>query len=159
MKKVNSKIPKVVFRIIECGCALIVALIVICLIRQNLIHKPLKLESIEYIEKIRLVVETVADGGEVKELILTDKKEISDFAETVGDVKAKRIINGGGGDAEWTCYVEIYYSDDYTGDVVDYFRFYGEQILFGREAEGPAYRMLEDEEERLRNHFLSMSDR
>lgn len=129
--------------------AIFVAILLGTFIWLNFIHKPIKIKDIDSVEKIEISIDNKTLSS--LELTITEKDLIREFCNEMGEVKAKRIFNGGGGDADITIYTRVYY----TGDKAEtYMVIYGNQILLREGKE--AYRMNESDAEKLHEYFLQL---
>lgn len=144
----EEKSYEVVVKVAILGALCFFALNLICA-SFNFIHKPIKIKDINSVEKIEISIDNKTLSS--LELTITEKDLIREFCNEMGEVKAKRIFNGGGGDADITIYTRVYY----TGDKAEtYMVIYGNQILLREGKE--AYRMNESDAEKLHEYFLQL---
>lgn len=144
----EEKSYEVVVKVAILGALCFFALNLIC-DSFNFIHKPIKIKDIDSVEKIEISIDNKTLSSH--ELTITEKDLIREFCNEMGEVKAKRIFNGGGGDADITIYTRVYY----TGDKAEtYMVIYGNQILLREGKE--AYRMNESDAEKLHEYFLQL---
>lgn len=81
---------------------------------------------------------------------ITEKDLMQDFCNEMSEIKAKRIVNGGGKDSNITIYIRVYYS----GERLEYYTIYGNQILLNDGKK--AYQMNDSESEKMREYFLRL---
>ena len=81
---------------------------------------------------------------------ITEKDLMQDFCNEMSEIKAKRIVNGGGEDSNITIYIRVYYS----GERIEYYTIYGNQILLNDGKK--AYQMNDSESEKMREYFLRL---
>lgn len=129
--------------------AIFVAILLGTFIWLNFIHKPIKIKDINSVEKIEISIDNKTLSS--LELTITEKDLIREFCNEMGEVKAKRIFNGGGGDADITIYTRVYYAGD---KAETYMVIYGNQILLKEGKE--AYRMNESDAEKIHEYFLQL---
>ena len=78
---------------------------------------------------------------------ITEKDLMRDFCNEMSEIKAKRIVNGGGKDSNITIYIRVYYS----GERLEYYTIYGNQILLNDGKK--AYQMNDSESEKMREYL------
>lgn len=125
----------------------------IILIWQNISYKPIKIKSADFVEKIEIVLTIKEETTVSYDLEITEKDALREFVNRINNIKAKKILNGGGGEAETFINIKVYYSDNYNGKKLGYCVIYGNQILLS-EGGKEAYRMNETDSESLLQYIL-----
>ena len=118
---------------------------------QNINFKPIKINDVASVEKIEISLEIIENNNmSLYKSEITEKDLMQDFCNEMSEIKAKRIVNGGGEDSNITIYIRIYYS----GERLEYYTIYGNQILLNDRKK--AYQMNESESEKLWEYFLRL---
>lgn len=118
---------------------------------QNINFKPIKINDVASVEKIELSLEIIENNNmSLYKSEITEKDLMQDFCNEMSEIKAKRIVNGGGEDSNITIYIRIYYS----GERLEYYTIYGNQILLNDGKK--AYQMNDSESEKMREYFLRL---
>jgi len=151
MKKIFLVIIKILRDIIYIIFAIFIIVFILLLIWQNINFKPLKINDIDSVEKIKVSLDIIEeDVMSSYESVIMEEDSIRDFNNRTRNVKAKKIINGGGIDTNINIYIEVYY----TGERLECYTIYGNQILLNEGKE--AYQMNESESEKLQGYFLQL---
>ncbi len=129
-------------------------MLIICLILENIKYNPIKIKSVDSVEKIEIVLYIVEANIVSYESEITEKDEIIKLNNELCNIKAKKILNGGGGDADDIIFIKVYYNDNYKGDKLESFTIYGEQILLYEGAK--AYKMKENDSKKLLEYILQL---
>lgn len=144
-------IIKILRNIVYIIFAIFVMAFLLLLFWQNINFKPIKINDVASVEKIELSLEIIENNNmSLYKSEITEKDLMQDFCDEMSEIKAKRIVNGGGEDSNITIYIRVYY----TGERLEYYTIYGNQILLNDGKK--AYQMNEDESEKLREYFLRL---
>lgn len=144
-------IIKILRNIVYIIFAIAVMAFLLLLFWQNINFKPIKINDVASVEKIELSLEIIENNNmSLYKSEITEKDLMQDFCNEMSEIKAKRIVNGGGEDSNITIYIRVYY----TGERLEYYTIYGNQILLNDGKK--AYQMNEDESEKLREYFLRL---
>lgn len=127
--------------------AIFVIVFLMLILWQNVDFKPIKINDSDSVEKIEISLNIIEDAMSY-ELKIEEKDLIEEFVDRTSNVKAKKIINGGGTDANVIIYIEVHY----IGGRLKQYTICGNQILLKDEKE--AYRMSESESEKLHEYML-----
>lgn len=125
----------------------------ILVIWTNICYKPIKIASAESVDKICLTIEN--DTAKSYDLEIIEKEDLKEFIHTVNLIKAKKILNGGGGEEKNIITIKVYYNQRYNGKKLGYCVIYGNQILLS-EGGKDAYRMSEQDIENLLQYLLQL---
>lgn len=118
---------------------------------QNINFKPIKINDVASVEKIEISLEIIENNNmSLYKSEITEKDLMQDFCNEMSEIKAKRIVNGGGEDSNITIYIRVYYS----GERIEYYTIYGNQILLNDGKK--AYQMNDSESEKMREYFLRL---
>lgn len=144
-------IIKILRNIVYIIFAIVVMAFLLLLFWQNINFKPIKINDVASVEKIELSLEIIENNNmSLYKSEITEKDLMQDFCNEMSEIKAKRIVNGGGEDSNITIYIRIYYS----GERLEYYTIYGNQILLNDRKK--AYQMNESESEKLWEYFLRL---
>lgn len=144
-------IIKILRNIVYIIFAIVVMAFLLLLFWQNINFKPIKINDVASVEKIELSLEIIENNNmSLYKSEITEKDLMQDFCDEMSEIKAKRIVNGGGEDSNITIYIRVYY----TGERLEYYTIYGNQILLNDGKK--AYQMNEGESENLREYFLRL---
>ena len=142
-------IIKILRNIVYIIFAIAVMAFLLLLFWQNINFKPIKINDVASVEKIEISLEIIENNNmSLYKSEITEKDLMQDFCNEMSEIKAKRIVNGGGEDSNITIYIRIYYS----GERLEYYTIYGNQILLNDRKK--AYQMNESESEKLWEYFL-----
>ena len=151
MKRGLFVIIKILRNIVYIIFAIVVMAFLLLLFWQNINFKPIKINDVASVEKIELSLEIIENNNmSLYKSEITEKDLMRDFCNEMSEIKAKRIVNGGGEDSNITIYIRIYYS----GERLEYYTIYGNQILLNDRKK--AYQMNESESEKLWEYFLRL---
>lgn len=151
MKRGLFVIIKILRNIVYIIFAIVVMAFLLLLFWQNINFKPIKINDVASVEKIELSLEIIENNNmSLYKSEITEKDLMQDFCNEMSEIKAKRIVNGGGEDSNITIYIRIYYS----GERLEYYTIYGNQILLNDRKK--AYQMNESESEKLWEYFLRL---
>lgn len=126
MKRGLFVIIKILRNIVYIIFAIVVMAFLLLLFWQNINFKPIKINDVASVEKIELSLEIIENNNmSLYKSEITEKDLMQDFCNEMSEIKAKRIVNGGGEDSNITIYIRIYYS----GERLEYYTIYGNQIL------------------------------
>ena len=151
MKRGLFVIIKILRNIVYIIFAIAVMAFLLLLFWQNINFKPIKINDVASVEKIELSLEIIENNNmSLYKSEITEKDLMRDFCNEMSEIKAKRIVNGGGEDSNITIYIRIYYS----GERLEYYTIYGNQILLNDRKK--AYQMNESESEKLWEYFLRL---
>ena len=146
-------IIKILRNIVYIIFAIVVMAFLLLMVWQNINFKPIKINDVASVEKIELSLEIIEKNNmSLYKSEITEKDLMQDFCNEMSEIKAKRIVNGGGEDSNITIYIRIYYS----GERLEYYTIYGNQILLNDGKK--AYQMNEGESEKLREYFLRLGE-
>lgn len=144
-------IIKILRNIVYIIFAIFVMAFLLLLFWQNINFKPIKINDVASVEKIELSLEIIEKNNmSLYKSEITEKDLMQDFCNEMSEIKAKRIVNGGGEDSNITIYIRIYYS----GERLEYYTIYGNQILLNDGKK--AYQMNDSESEKMREYFLRL---
>lgn len=144
-------IIKILRNIVYIIFAIFVMAFLLLLFWQNINFKPIKINDVASVEKIEISLEIIENNNmSLYKSEITEKDLMQDFCNEMSEIKAKRIVNGGGEDSNITIYIRVYY----TGERLEYYTIYGNQILLNDGKK--AYQMNEGESEKLREYFLRL---
>ena len=144
-------IIKILRNIVYIIFAIIVMTFLLLLFWQNINFKPIKINDVASVEKIEISLEIIENNNmSLYKSEITEKDLMQDFCNEMSEIKAKRIVNGGGEDSNITIYIRIYYS----GERLEYYTIYGNQILLNDGKK--AYQMNDSESEKMREYFLRL---
>ena len=144
-------IIKILRNIVYIIFAIIVMTFLLLLFWQNINFKPIKINDVASVEKIEISLEIIKNNNmSLYKSEITEKDLMRDFCNEMSEIKAKRIVNGGGEDSNITIYIRIYYS----GERLEYYTIYGNQILLNDGKK--AYQMNDSESEKMREYFLRL---
>ena len=144
-------IIKILRNIVYIIFAIFVMAFLLLLFWQNVSFKPIKINDVDSVEKIEISLEIIENNNtSLYKSEITEKDLMQDFCNDMSEIKAKRIVNGGGEDSNITIYISIYYS----GERLEYYTIYGNQILLNDGKK--AYQMNDSESEKLREYFLRL---
>ena len=144
-------IIKILRNIVYIIFAIAVMAFLLLLFWQNINFKPIKINDVASVEKIEISLEIIENNNmSLYKSEITEKDLMRDFCNEMSEIKAKRIVNGGGEDSNITIYIRIYYS----GERLEYYTIYGNQILLNDRKK--AYQMNESESEKLWEYFLRL---
>ena len=144
-------IIKILRNIVYIIFAIIVMTFLLLLFWQNINFKPIKINDVASVEKIEISLEIIKNNNmSLYKSEITEKDLMQDFCNEMSEIKAKRIVNGGGEDSNITIYIRIYYS----GERLEYYTIYGNQILLNDGKK--AYQMNDSESEKMREYFLRL---
>ena len=144
-------IIKILRNIVYIIFAIAVMAFLLLLFWQNINFKPIKINDVASVEKIELSLEIIENNNmSLYKSEITEKDLMRDFCNEMSEIKAKRIVNGGGEDSNITIYIRIYYS----GERLEYYTIYGNQILLNDGKK--AYQMNDSESEKMREYFLRL---
>lgn len=144
-------IIKILRNIVYIIFAIVVMAFLLLLFWQNINFKPIKINDVASVEKIELSLEIIENNNmSLYKSEITEKDLMQDFCNEMSEIKAKRIVNGGGEDSNITIYIRIYYS----GERLEYYTIYGNQILLNDGKK--AYQMNDSESEKMREYFLRL---
>ena len=144
-------IIKILRNIVYIIFAIIVMTFLLLLFWQNINFKPIKINDVASVEKIEISLEIIENNNmSLYKSEITEKDLMQDFCNEMSEIKAKRIVNGGGEDSNITIYIRVYYS----GERIEYYTIYGNQILLNDGKK--AYQMNDSESEKLREYFLRL---
>lgn len=77
------------------------------------------------VEKIEISLEIIENNNiSLYKSEITEKDLMQDFCNEMSEIKAKRIVNGGGENSNITIYIRVYY----IGEKLEYYTIYGNQI-------------------------------
>lgn len=144
-------IIKILRNIVYIIFAIVVMAFLLLMVWQNINFKPIKINDVASVEKIELSLEIIENNNmSLYKSEITEKDLMQDFCNEMSEIKAKRIVNGGGEDSNITIYIRVYYS----GERIKYYTIYGNQILLddGKKA----YQMNDSESEKMREYFLRL---
>lgn len=144
-------IIKILRNIVYIIFAIAVMAFLLLLFWQNINFKPIKINDVASVEKIEISLEIIENNNmSLYKSEITEKDLMQDFCNEMSEIKAKRIVNGGGEDSNITIYIRVYYS----GERIKYYTIYGNQILLddGKKA----YQMNDSESEKMREYFLRL---
>ena len=131
--------------------AIVVMAFLLLLFWQNINFKPIKINDVASVEKIEISLEIIENNNmSLYKSEITEKDLMRDFCNEMSEIKAKRIVNGGGEDSNITIYIRVYYS----GERIEYYTIYGNQILLNDGKK--AYQMNDSESEKMREYFLRL---
>ena len=151
MKRGLFVIIKILRNIVYIIFAIAVMAFLLLLFWQNINFKPIKINDVASVEKIELSLEIIENNNmSLYKSEITEKDLMRDFCNEMSEIKAKRIVNGGGEDSNITIYIRIYYS----GERLEYYTIYGNQILLNDRKK--AYQMNDSESEKMREYFLRL---
>ena len=151
MKRGLFVIIKILRNIVYIIFAIAVMAFLLLLFWQNINFKPIKINDVASVEKIELSLEIIENNNmSLYKSEITEKDLMQDFCNEMSEIKAKRIVNGGGEDSNITIYIRIYYS----GERLEYYTIYGNQILLNDGKK--AYQMNDSESEKMREYFLRL---
>ena len=151
MKRGLFVIIKILRNIVYIIFAIVVMALLLLLFWQNINFKPIKINDVASVEKIELSLEIIENNNmSLYKSEITEKDLMRDFCNEMSEIKAKRIVNGGGEDSNITIYIRIYYS----GERLEYYTIYGNQILLNDGKK--AYQMNDSESEKMREYFLRL---
>ena len=146
-------IIKILRNIVYIIFAIIVMTFLLLLFWQNINFKPIKINDVASVEKIEISLEIIENNNmSLYKSEITEKDLMQDFCNEMSEIKAKRIVNGGGEDANITVYIRVYY----IGEKLEYYTIYGNQILLNNGKK--AYQMNDSESEKLREYFLRLGE-
>ena len=144
-------IIKILRNIVYIIFAIAVMAFLLLLFWQNINFKPIKINDVASVEKIEISLEIIENNNmSLYKSEITEKDLMQDFCNEMSEIKAKRIVNGGGEDSNITIYIRIYYS----GERLEYYTIYGNQILLNDGKK--AYQMNDSESEKMREYFLRL---
>lgn len=144
-------IIKILRNIVYIIFAIVVMAFLLLMVWQNINFKPIKINDVASVEKIELSLEIIENNNmSLYKSEITEKDLMRDFCNEMSEIKAKRIVNGGGKDSNITIYIRIYYS----GERLEYYTIYGNQILLNDGKK--AYQMNDSESEKMREYFLRL---
>ena len=144
-------IIKILRNIVYIIFAIFVMAFLLLLFWQNINFKPIKINDVASVEKIEISLEIIENNNmSLYKSEITEKDLMRDFCNEMSEIKAKRIVNGGGEDSNITIYIRIYYS----GERLEYYTIYGNQILLNDGKK--AYQMNDSESEKMREYFLRL---
>ena len=144
-------IIKILRNIVYIIFAIVVMAFLLLMVWQNINFKPIKINDVASVEKIELSLEIIEKNNmSLYKSEITEKDLMQDFCNEMSEIKAKRIVNGGGEDSNITIYIRIYYS----GERLEYYTIYGNQILLNDGKK--AYQMNDSESEKMREYFLRL---
>lgn len=144
-------IIKILRNIVYIIFAIVVMAFLLLMVWQNINFKPIKINDVASVEKIELSLEIIENNNmSLYKSEITEKDLMRDFCNEMSEIKAKRIVNGGGEDSNITIYIRIYYS----GERLEYYTIYGNQILLNDGKK--AYQMNDSESEKMREYFLRL---
>ena len=144
-------IIKILRNIVYIIFAIVVMAFLLLLFWQNINFKPIKINDVASVEKIEISLEIIENNNmSLYKSEITEKDLMRDFCNEMSEIKAKRIVNGGGEDSNITIYIRIYYS----GERLEYYTIYGNQILLNDGKK--AYQMNDSESEKMREYFLRL---
>lgn len=133
-----------------------VIIFLIILIWQNISYKPIKIKSADCVEKIEIALTIKEETTISYDLEITEKDVLREIVDKMNGIKAKKILNGGGGEAETLISIKVYYDDNYHGEKLGYCVIYGNQILLS-EGGKEAYRMNETDSKNLLQYILQLT--
>lgn len=144
-------IIKILRNIVYIIFAIVVMAFLLLMVWQNINFKPIKINDVASVEKIEISLEIIKNNNmSLYKSEITEKDLMWDFCNEMSEIKAKRIVNGGGEDSNITIYIRIYYS----GERLEYYTIYGNQILLNDGKK--AYQMNDSESEKMREYFLRL---
>ena len=144
-------IIKILRNIVYIIFAIVVMAFLLLMVWQNINFKPIKINDVASVEKIEISLEIIENNNmSLYKSEITEKDLMQDFCNEMSEIKAKRIVNGGGEDSNITIYIRIYYS----GERLEYYTIYGNQILLNDGKK--AYQMNDSESEKMREYFLRL---
>ena len=144
-------IIKILRNIVYIIFAIVVMAFLLLMVWQNINFKPIKINDVASVEKIEISLEIIKNNNmSLYKSEITEKDLMRDFCNEMSEIKAKRIVNGGGEDSNITIYIRIYYS----GERLEYYMIYGNQILLNDGKK--AYQMNDSESEKMREYFLRL---
>lgn len=144
-------IIKILRNIVYIIFAIVVMAFLLLMVWQNINFKPIKINDVASVEKIEISLEIIKNNNmSLYKSEITEKDLMRDFCNEMSEIKAKRIVNGGGEDSNITIYIRIYYS----GERLEYYTIYGNQILLNDGKK--AYQMNDSESEKMREYFLRL---
>ena len=144
-------IIKILRNIVYIIFAIFVMAFLLLLFWQNINFKPIKINDVASVEKIEISLEIIENNNmSLYKSEITEKDLMRDFCNEMSEIKAKRIVNGGGKDSNITIYIRVYYS----GERLEYYTIYGNQILLNDGKK--AYQMNDSESEKMREYFLRL---
>lgn len=144
-------IIKILRNIVYIIFAIFVMAFLLLLFWQNINFKPIKINDVASVEKIELSLEIIENNNmSLYKSEITEKDLMRDFCNEMSEIRAKRIVNGGGKDSNITIYIRAYYS----GERLEYYTIYGNQILLNDGKK--AYQMNDSESEKMREYFLRL---
>ena len=151
MKRGLFVIIKILRNIVYIIFAIVVMAFLLLLFWQNINFKPIKINDVASVEKIEISLEIIKNNNmSLYKSEIMEKDLMRDFCNEMSEIKAKRIVNGGGEDSNITIYIRIYYS----GERLEYYTIYGNQILLNDGKK--AYQMNDSESEKMREYFLRL---
>lgn len=151
MKRGLFVIIKILRNIVYIIFAIFVMAFLLLLIWQNVNFKPIKINAVDSVEKIEISLEIIENNNiSLYKSEITEKDLMQDFCNEMSEIKAKRIVNGGGENSNITIYIRVYY----IGEKLEYYTIYGNQILLNDVKK--AYQMNESESEKLWEYFLRL---
>ncbi len=154
MRKFLNLLFKICRNIIYIIFVIFVISFLIILISQNIQDKPIKIKSVDSVDKIEIVLTIMEEKFVSYELEITEKDEIRKLNNELCNIKAKKIINGGGIDTDTIIYISVYHNENYEGDKLEYFTIYGEHILLNEGKK--AYKMKENDSNNLSEYILRL---
>lgn len=154
MRKFLNLLFKIYRNFIYAIFGILVIIFIIGLIWENIEYKPMKIKSVDSVEKIEIKLSIAEEELVFYESEITEKDEIRKFNNELCNIKAKKIINGGGGNADTLITIEIYYNENYKGNKLESFTIYGEQILLYEGTK--AYKMKENDSKKLLEYILQL---
>ena len=144
-------IIKILRNIVYIIFAIVVMAFLLLMVWQNINFKPIKINDVASVEKIEISLEIIKNNNmSLYKSEIMEKDLMRDFCNEMSEIKAKRIVNGGGEDSNITIYIRIYYS----GERLEYYTIYGNQILLNDGKK--AYQMNDSESEKMREYFLRL---
>ena len=144
-------IIKILRNIVYILFAIVVMVFLLLLVWQNVNFKPIKINDVDSVEKIEISLEIIENNNmSLYKSEISEKDLMQDFCNEMSEIKAKRIVNGGGEDSNITIYIRVYYS----GERIEYYTIYGNQILLNDGKK--AYQMNDSESEKMREYFLRL---
>lgn len=154
MRKFLNLLFKIYRNIIYTIFGIFVIILMISLIWENIEYKPIKIKAIDSVEKIEIVLSIDEEELVSYESEITEKDEIRKFNNELCNIKAKKILNGGGGDADAIIFIKVYYNENYKEDKLEDITIYGEQILLYEGTK--AYKMKENDSKKLLEYILQL---
>ena len=144
-------IIKILRNIVYIIFAIVVMAFLLLMVWQNINFKPIKINDVASVEKIEISLEIIKNNNmSLYKSEIMEKDLMRDFCNEMSEIKAKRIVNGGGKDSNITIYIRVYYS----GERLEYYTIYGNQILLNDGKK--AYQMNDSESEKMREYFLRL---